>query len=45
MSTSENLREAYQTPALRVVPVQAGNAICGSPIPGGNADIGYEDWD
>ena len=45
MSTSENLREAYQTPALRVVPVQVGNAICGSPIPGGNEDIGYEDWD
>jgi hypothetical protein len=45
MDTSGNLREVYQSPALRVVPVQVGNAICGSPLPGGSEDIGYEDWD
>lgn len=45
MDTSGNLREVYQAPALRVVPVQVGNAICGSPLPGGSEDIGYEDWD
>ena len=45
MDTTENLRQAYQSPALRVIPVKMGNAICGSPVPGGNEDIGYEDWD
>lgn len=45
MDTNENLRQAYQAPALRVISVKVGNAICGSPVPGGNEDIGYEDWD
>jgi hypothetical protein len=45
MNTTENLRQAYQSPALRVIPVKMGSAICGSPVPGGNEDIGYEDWD
>ena len=44
-NTQEALRQEYQTPALRIIPVCAENAICDSPIPGGNEDIGYEDWD
>ena len=43
--SSETLREAYQAPALRVIPLIPENAICESPVPGGNEDIGYEDWD
>ena len=35
----------YQSPALRVIPMSLENAICDSTIPGGNEDIGYEDWD
>ena len=38
-------RQEYQSPALRVIPIHVENAICDSPIPGGNEDIGYEDWD
>ena len=45
MNTSESQRREYQTPALRVVPLKVEDAICGSPIPGGNEDIGYDDWD
>ena len=42
---NENLRPEYIQPALRLVPLKIENAICESPIPGGNEDIGYEDWD
>ena len=35
----------YQSPALRIIPVNVENVICDSTIPGGNEDIGYEDWD
>lgn len=37
--------QEYQSPALRIVPLSIENAICDSSIPGGNEDIGYEDWD
>ena len=40
---NENLRPEYIQPALRFVPLKMENAICESPIPGGNEDIGYED--
>ncbi len=30
---------------MRVIPIFSENAICDSTIPGGNEDIGYEDWD
>jgi hypothetical protein len=39
------LRQEYQSPALRILPIRVENAVCGSPIPGGNEDIDYEDWD
>lgn len=35
----------YQSPALRIIPLVPEHAICDSPLPGGNEDIGYEDWD
>ena len=38
-------RQEYQAPALRIIPINIENAICDSSIPGGNEDIGYEDWD
>ena len=36
---------AYISPTVRVIPLTMENAICDSPVPGGNEDIGYEDWD
>lgn len=39
------IRSEYIAPALRVIPVHVENAICGSVIPGGNEDVGYDDWD
>ena len=44
-NTSESPRQEYQSPALRIVPLHIENAVCGSPLPGGNEDIGYDDWD
>jgi hypothetical protein len=38
-------RQEYQSPVLRIIPILVENAICDSVIPGGNEDIGYEDWD
>lgn len=35
----------YVSPASRLIPFCLENAICGSPVPGGNEDIGYEDWE
>jgi hypothetical protein len=35
----------YISPTVRVIPLIMENAICESPVPGGNEDIGYEDWD
>jgi hypothetical protein len=43
--TSEMLRREYQSPALRIIPMSLENAVCDSTIPGGNEDVGYEDWD
>jgi hypothetical protein len=36
---------SYTPPIVRVIPFSMENAICESPVPGGNEDIGYEDWD
>ena len=35
----------YLPPAARIIPLSMEKALCGSPVPGGNEDIGYEDWD
>ena len=43
-TTSEVLRLEYQSPSLRIIPLSLENVICDSSIPGGNEDIGYEDW-
>ena len=37
-------RKAYLPPATRWAPLALENAVCGSPVPGGNEDIGYDDW-
>ena len=42
-STNLTLRE-YVSPSVRVIPFHPEHAICDSPVPGGNEDIGYEDW-
>lgn len=41
----KNMTEDYVSPAVRIITLDVDNVICGSPLPGGNEDIGYEDWD
>lgn len=43
--TKETTSQEYQSPASRIIPVKVENAICDSTLPGGNEDIGFEDWD
>lgn len=43
--TLSESRKDYQIPALRIIETNLENVICDSTIPGGNEDIGYEDWD
>ena len=38
------MTEDYVSPAVRIITLDVDNVICGSPLPGGNEDIGYEDW-
>ena len=45
MEQSRNQKDAYTPPKVRPIPLSIENAVCGSPLPGGNEDIGYEDWD
>ena len=40
-----HMKAVYETPSMREVPLRLENALCGSPLPGGNEDIGYDDWD
>lgn len=35
--------KTYYPPEVREIPLSMENAICGSPLPGGNEDIGYDD--
>lgn len=39
------MTKSYSPPVVRLIPLTMENAICESPVPGGNEDIGYEDWD
>lgn len=34
----------YIPPIVRIIPLTLENTLCGSPLPGGNEDIDYEDW-
>ena len=36
-------KDYYYPPTVRIIPLSMENAVCGSPIPGGNEDIGYDD--
>ena len=43
-STNEHMtKEVYLTPTSRLIEMNLENAVCGSPLPGGNEDIGYDD--
>lgn len=37
-------RPEYLSPGVRIVRLSMDNVICASPLPGGNEDIGYDDW-
>ena len=39
------LKKTYQTPSLRLIEMNLEDNLCGSSVPGGNEDIGYDDWD
>ena len=34
----------YVSPAVRMIVLSMDNVICGSPMQGGNEDVGYDDW-
>ena len=34
----------YQAPCLRLIEMNIEENLCDSSVPGGNEDIGYEDW-
>jgi len=38
-----NSKKFYFPPVIRLIPVLQENTFCGSPLPGGNEDIGYDD--
>lgn len=38
------VKSDYVSPSIRNIPLRLENALCGSPLPGGNEDIGYDDW-
>lgn len=44
MDNVTSLKPNYCSPIVRVIPMALENALCGSPVPGGNEDIGYDDW-
>lgn len=37
------LKGIYSAPSLRLLEMNLEKIICGSPVPGGNEDIGYDD--
>ena len=43
--TPSSAGSEYVSPAMRTIPLIPENAICDSPVSGGNEDIGFEDWD
>ena len=45
IETTSPAGRTYLSPAVRIIPLLVENAICESSVPGGNEDIGYEDWD
>lgn len=45
MKTTDLTHKEYLSPTVRIIPMFLGHALCESPVPGGNEDIGYEDWD
>lgn len=41
---SNYLKDEYQIPEVEILNVSAFAVICGSPKPGENEDVDYEDW-
>ena len=37
-------KDEYLIPCSRLIDMNLENVLCGSPIPGGNEDIGYDKW-
>ena len=42
---SNEPRKDYQAPSFRLIEMKLETSVCSDPLPGGNEDIGYEDWD
>lgn len=41
---TQKSKHEYQTPSFRLIDMNLEIAVCDSPLPGGNEDIGYEEW-
>ena len=39
-----NQKEPFVRPEVSVVDISGWAVVCDSPKPGGNEDVGYEDW-
>ena len=37
-------RTEYLSPGVRIVRLSMDNVVRASPLPGGNEDIGYDEW-
>lgn len=42
MNTTETMLQEYESPEVWIIPVKVENAVCDSPQPGGNEDVGYD---
>ena len=42
MNTTETTLQEYESPEVWIIPVKVENAVCDSPQPGGNEDVGYD---
>ncbi len=45
IETTLNANHNYDAPIVWVIPMAFEDVLCGSPVPGGNEDVGYDDWD
>ena len=43
MKDTSEFKETYKTPRVRIIPLLTEKAFCGSSVPGGNEDVGYDD--
>ncbi len=45
MKTNEILLTNYKAPRIQSIPMEPEDVLCGSPVSGGNEDVGYDDWE